>query len=267
MTDVSVDDTSVEPMTSSWTHRGEDPLAGIVTVTGRGRLPSDVSGELLEVLGDGPRIVVCDLTGMFLDDVGFATMFVPIGDLLEQWPGTVVLVCVADPSLRERVRSAGYARRLVVHSDVETGLRHVYPLLAPTRRTEVYLPPRPWAARQARGIVSHSLQEWGLSGMAGDAQLIASELVTNAILHAATVLRLSVSSADRRARIDVRDHRGGQPTPRPLASGALGGRGLHLVRALALAWGVLPSRRGGKTVWAVLGPGSAEAPPATSTAA
>jgi len=267
MTDAIVDDNAVEPMTSSWPHRGEDPLAGIVTITGRGRLPSDVSGELLDVLGDSPRVVVCDLTGMFLDDLGLATLFVPIGDILAQWPGTVVLVCVADPGLRARVRSAGYSRRLVVHHDVESGLRNVYRLLVPTRRTDVYLPPRPWAARQARGIVSQSLQEWGLSGLAGDAQLIASELVTNAILHAATVLRLSVSCADGRARIDVRDHRAGRPAPRPLASGALGGRGLHLVRALAVAWGVLPSRRGGKTVWAVLGPGSAEAPPLTGTAA
>jgi hypothetical protein len=50
----------------------------------------------------------------------------------------------------------------------------------------------------------------------------------------------------------VRDDDPVAPKPRPLTSDQPGGRGIPLVAALSRAWGVSPSPRGGKVVWAVL---------------
>ncbi|HEX6500242.1 MAG TPA: ATP-binding protein [Micromonosporaceae bacterium] len=80
--------------------------------------------------------------------------------------------------------------------------------------------------------------------------LLASELVTNAVLYGCGRFQVSVerSRDQHRVRVGVTDAGKGQPTPRHPDRTAEHGRGLQLVKALATAWGV---RRGPctKTVW------------------
>jgi anti-sigma regulatory factor (Ser/Thr protein kinase) len=85
----------------------------------------------------------------------------------------------------------------------------------------------------------------------GDARLVVSELATNAVLHAGTPFSVSVRYTGSAVRIAVRD---GSPTRPVLRNGgpaSLSGRGLHLVQAIAEAWGV-DSDPDGKAVWAEL---------------
>jgi anti-sigma regulatory factor (Ser/Thr protein kinase) len=83
-------------------------------------------------------------------------------------------------------------------------------------------------------------------------ELVVSELASNAVRHAHTPFRLTIS-ADPTLRVEVAD---GSPTlPRQGTPGpwSAGGRGLMLVAACARRWGV--NRLGtGKVVWADLGP-------------
>ena len=81
-------------------------------------------------------------------------------------------------------------------------------------------------------------------------QLQASELVTNAILHAHTPVELGVCVDGGRALVCVADRMpNSEPlTPRDHSRDRPGGRGLALVADLSDDWGTT-SFTGGKTVW------------------
>ena len=83
------------------------------------------------------------------------------------------------------------------------------------------------------------------------AQLLTSELVTNAMEHGSGVVRVSLDRADGILRVRVKDGSPLRPVMRqPLNLEETRGRGLLLVASLAMSWGVAPdSPGGGKTVW------------------
>lgn len=80
------------------------------------------------------------------------------------------------------------------------------------------------------------------------AQLLASEVVTNAVLHARTPLLVSIELDTPRLRISVEDGSAQLPLQRARPDDAVDGRGLLLVDSLASAWGCDPTDRG-KRVW------------------
>jgi anti-sigma regulatory factor (Ser/Thr protein kinase) len=121
--------------------------------------------------------------------------------------------------------------------------------------------PRPTAAREARAEIRRRLEEWGLAGrddsterddeLVDVAELLVSELVTNAVLHAASRFRLTLSAAHGVLRCEVTDS--GRSTPQVRQAGAAeSGRGMFLVDALARRWGCHQDGPG-KTVWFELG--------------
>jgi len=108
----------------------------------------------------------------------------------------------------------------------------------------------PAAAPAARRFVHDVLTGWGLTPLQDVAELLASELVTNAILHTGGEVRLTLAQpGPDTLRIGVHDDsdrpaRIGSPRPDDI-----GGRGLTIVDALADGWWIDPSPAGGKTVW------------------
>jgi anti-sigma regulatory factor (Ser/Thr protein kinase) len=88
------------------------------------------------------------------------------------------------------------------------------------------------------------------------AELLTSELATNAIIHAASGFELEID-VDRTIRVEVRDAGGGRPAVLHAGPQDGSGRGLGLVQALSSAWGVTPSPPG-KTVWYELAVASEE---------
>ncbi|MFI9820571.1 SpoIIE family protein phosphatase [Streptomyces sp. NPDC052013] len=86
------------------------------------------------------------------------------------------------------------------------------------------------------------------------AELLVSELVTNAVLHARTDVEVSARVDDGTVRVGVRDQRpdrGLLPQECPAYAGT--GQGLALVEEMASRYGV-ESGEGGKTVWFELAP-------------
>jgi anti-sigma regulatory factor (Ser/Thr protein kinase) len=83
------------------------------------------------------------------------------------------------------------------------------------------------------------------------AELLISELDTNAVIHARTTARLSVSVTGSTARIEVTDDGPGQPEPRD-PDPDHGGYGLWLADRLARSWGVNTGNGHDKTVWFTL---------------
>ncbi len=233
---------------------GADSASVVVTVLGRHRLPSDVVSELVDVLADQPRVVVCDLRGLGLSSQTMTEVFAPVAPYLTDWPGTLVVACVPEPHAHADMLPAAIADRLLVHARCEDGVAQAHRLLSPLQHTMTYLPPRPTAVATARTFTIATLQDWRLPLLAGPASLVVSELVTDSVLHAKTVVGLSLSRCQDRIRLAVHDHGGGRPalpTGDP-AEETLEGRGLLLVQAMTRGWGVFSRRRHGKTVWAVM---------------
>ncbi len=83
-----------------------------------------------------------------------------------------------------------------------------------------------------------------------DVKLIATELVTNALLHGGHPVTLRIMRATSTVRVEVQDPGEAQPVSVKASAGAMTGRGLALVAALSSSWGVAAGRHGGKVVWA-----------------
>ncbi|MGW5655187.1 ATP-binding protein [Streptomyces humi] len=126
-------------------------------------------------------------------------------------------------------------------------------------RSRVFdLAPTPRAVGNARRSVGELLGTWGVCDEARDnAVLVTSELVTNAIVHSAgRRIVCRVHATDDRVRIEVEDQNGGftLPAPRRARPDEQNGRGLFLVDALSLDWGVQVAPEGStaRVVWAEL---------------
>jgi anti-sigma regulatory factor (Ser/Thr protein kinase) len=101
----------------------------------------------------------------------------------------------------------------------------------------------------ARHFVARTLHEWDCGEeVASVAMLLASEVVTNAIVHARSNAFVRVQLGEGFVRIEVHDATRQLPTPRPYDPHAESGRGLMLVDAYSSVWGT--SEAGdGKVVW------------------
>jgi anti-sigma regulatory factor (Ser/Thr protein kinase) len=113
----------------------------------------------------------------------------------------------------------------------------------------VALPAHPRSVREARRFVGDRVAALGLDRLRRDAELLTSELVTNAIVHAGTAVTVEVSGEGGRIRVAVSD---GRPPPVHRSAfhdpEAPDGRGLLLLEIVADSWGV-DSAEQGKTVW------------------
>jgi anti-sigma regulatory factor (Ser/Thr protein kinase) len=124
----------------------------------------------------------------------------------------------------------------------------------------------PAAVGVVRDRFQRTLTRWGVPpGHRDDVLLCASELLTNSVTAAPRrELRAGLSREGRAVLLEVWDPGDALPRLRPMADPALddldltpegfddnGGRGLHIVAALATEYGCTPHPpTGGKTVWA-----------------
>jgi serine phosphatase RsbU (regulator of sigma subunit)/anti-sigma regulatory factor (Ser/Thr protein kinase) len=119
--------------------------------------------------------------------------------------------------------------------------------------------PEPSAVATARCFVRDTLVSWGLPGrddLVTDAVLLASELVTNAIVHAGTAVELTCRLNGATVEISVLDRHPARVIPDPPAAADVArpsGRGLLLPAALSSSWGVTYDSAA-KVIWFRLGP-------------
>jgi anti-sigma regulatory factor (Ser/Thr protein kinase) len=108
------------------------------------------------------------------------------------------------------------------------------------------------SVRQARRFVSDRLDEWAVDGaLAADAVLVASELVTNAVIHGKPPIQLRLHTAAGELTVEVDDGERALPHRLTVGAGAVHGRGLSIVAGLSTRWAARPNDDG-KTVWSTL---------------
>jgi anti-sigma regulatory factor (Ser/Thr protein kinase) len=91
------------------------------------------------------------------------------------------------------------------------------------------------------------------SDLVSIAQLLTSELVTNALSHGAGDIHLSLVDDKGQLLIEVTDESRTSPRQRHVEPQDESGRGLMLLERLSSAWGVKPAPGAqGKTVWFTL---------------
>jgi anti-sigma regulatory factor (Ser/Thr protein kinase) len=114
------------------------------------------------------------------------------------------------------------------------------------------------APGRARAWIRQVLPEWQVAGLLEAAEVVVSELVTNAMLVSRRLdrpsVRLILTLDQGELTVFVRDYCPGSPQPRDVGDEEENGRGLFLVEAMSSRFGWYPSGDGapGKVVWAAL---------------
>jgi len=125
----------------------------------------------------------------------------------------------------------------------------------------------PGSVRFARLHTKSILRRWCLGGLADTAELVVSEIITNAVRASAPIadqqpesgqapgaqpLRFWLTSDQRSVLIQVWDSDHHRPVRKDVGPDAEAGRGLLLIETLSTQWGwYAPEEQGGKVVWAV----------------
>ena len=115
--------------------------------------------------------------------------------------------------------------------------------------TRVRLPNAPVSAGQARRVLREALGAAGRKEWLETAELACTEIISNAVLHAHTAMELTITIADDRLRVEVRDFSPVLPVQRSYPGEATTGRGMALVAALVDENGISDIDGAGKTVW------------------
>lgn len=196
-----------------------------------------------------PDVVVLDLG---LPDLAGRDVLTQVR---EAAPSTkVVVFSGADPEDRSwyEERAAGYVLK---NDDLDYLVDLLVSVVRPQRAVAVLdLPQELGSVRVARSLVRRTLADWDLSHLEEEASLVVSELATNALNHARSMYQVRIYHNPSTVRIEVRDGGAGTPEPQPTSATREGGRGLLLVSAMSVSWG-LEQTNGGKVVWAELAHG------------
>ena len=229
-------------------------LREVVVIEVAGRL-SDVVQELDRAvqlaLAEGPRGVVCDLSGVIPGaDPSAVELLATAGRHAREWPAVPVAVACPDPQVREALGTHPLGSHLLVEVTLFSAVTAV--LATPTLTVErLRLAPHPTALRASREFVTRTLLDWRLGRAIPFATSVVSELVASSSVNAGTEMDVSIAWSLGALRLTVRDHGPALPGQQRSALD-LRGRGLTVVAGLSRVFGALPTADGGKVVWAVL---------------
>lgn len=226
---------------------------GLIEVEGVLRLDTlpRLQEAVLEVLSDGPEAMVLDLAETAgIDDGPCLVTLAMLGErIADRTSGELLL---AAPSLRTRVAlqrcSPSFVRVFATRAEAWLAASQG---IAP-HRVRKGLPAGAHAPFLARRIVAEVCALWQLSAeLREQAQLVVTELVTNAVKHAGGGIELTVTIRRHVLRLEVSDDSDVLPYPLECAVETLRGHGLRLVAGLTDHWGckAMPN---GKIVWADL---------------
>ncbi len=211
-----------------------------------------------------PVAVAIDLSDLVATDDMALLVFPAAARAAQAWPGCPVLLYAPDTELRDVLHRLSVDRNVRVF-DRWDDLLATARVMPPAHRYTRTMPARPSAAHAARELVAAVCRTWQLNDLVDDAELIVTELVTNAVRHVGGEMVLTVVVDTGCLHLSVRDHSAAAPgrrSPDPVPELDENGRGLMLIDVIATGWGST-FIEDGKVVWATLrAPGPRPDPPA-----
>jgi hypothetical protein len=213
--------------------------AAIVSLAGSledGTVP-DVRDALCDCLAEMPTVLLLEVSRLELETCASLEWINDLSAAAATWPGIQVYLCGGSPAI------AGCS---LPHYPSVAAARAAWDAARPAERESLDLPPIPQSCSRARAFVAAVCQQWGLKRPVRLAQILISELVSNAVVHARSGLAVTVRRFGEGIELSVRDDGGGHVSttlpedPR--------GFGLQLVDAMSDAWGSAPTGSG-KVVW------------------
>ncbi|MFC7613372.1 hypothetical protein ACFQV2_06905 [Actinokineospora soli] len=194
--------------------------SGCLVVRPSGVLAKDTYAELrdhlVKLAVEQPKAVVVDLADLRFDSGPLLSVFVAVWLRTCDWPA-VPLALAVDPARLP----ATLPRFVRVHPTVAEALAHV-DLPPPRLRAHRVLPEDPVSPALARAFVRWTGKAWDVPQTClEDAVIIASELVTNSVVHARSEARLRLELRRGMLTVAVADD---SPVPRCCATPAPAGR-------------------------------------------
>jgi anti-sigma regulatory factor (Ser/Thr protein kinase) len=208
--------------------------------------------SLRDSLADGPSALMIDVTHLVVAADSALVPLIALANEAALWPAALILLGGASDETAAAAERVGFGERVRVYHDAEAAAAVARDLPVSRRRT-MTLHPEPSAPSQSRDFTTEVCAEWELGRVASLAELVASELVTNAVMHARTEIGMALRLSGDTLSVAVRDF-DPRPMSRPESNGFGAptdehGRGLLLLDAMADAWGSTPTADG-KVVWA-----------------
>jgi anti-anti-sigma regulatory factor len=233
--------------------RTYEPPVAVVRVAGTLDLATAprLRTEVLKALADEPDAVLIEAAELAVDDDTHLVVFIALALAAAGWPSIPLMLCAPGAGVVEAIHRLGIDRHVMVCESVEAARGRVAARALPARLSSGY-PAVMASVVQARGMVATACDGWRLTPLAPIAELVVSELAGNAVRHAGTPFRLSLTRTSRNLHIAVRDHADAMARlVGPAAEAEPGGRGLLIVEALSTGWGCIPVHDG-KVTWATL---------------
>jgi anti-anti-sigma regulatory factor len=238
-----------------------DELGGCILVRPAGVL--DVStypvmrDALLKCVIDEPDAVIVDLGPLVIPSTAVLTVFSVVAMRTGDWPGVPIMLVARQEAHRETLRHSAVSRWVPCFEDLDAAFGAVgEPPLR--RRVLIELAGRRTSSREARRHVRETGANWGLAesgDLIADAELIATELVENAVRHTVSDLTLRLELRNGLLTVAVADDDPREAMLRERVCECARPSGLVMVARVAKVWGCTPATNGGKIVWAVLDAG------------
>jgi anti-sigma regulatory factor (Ser/Thr protein kinase) len=243
-----------------WEVGPASPSGGAVVATVEGDLDRPGRAQfvttLAGLLADHHRVVL-NVSGLVPHHSSAVYAFTEALSRTGGWPRACLALVAPEPTLAALLSASRVADEVPVYADTAHALSHLADRPRVVRegwRFDV----DPHAPGRARAHIRDLCDRWGLEGEVKEAaEIVITELVTNAVEHATSPSVVEVERHGNSFRVAVRDYGIGSighdvpeatswhapPTSSPR------GRGLAMVAAVSHAWGVL-RHPDGKTVWA-----------------
>jgi anti-sigma regulatory factor (Ser/Thr protein kinase) len=207
--------------------------------------------SLLKAAMEIPKAVIVDVDGLRVPTDATLAVFSSVWMQVSEWPGVPIVLVASRELDRRRLERSAITRFIPVHAGVAEALAMISPP-PPSRRSLLELPYDPASASLARRFVQVTCGRWDCADLVLDAELVANELVENAVRHAHSEARIRLELRPETLTVAVYDD---NPQPVQLAEPDLAEAvhlGLLLVARLSTTWNCAPTLAGGKVVWAVL---------------
>jgi hypothetical protein len=209
------------------------------------------SDSLVKFAMDLPSAVVVDVADLGIADEPLLTAFSSAWMRVSDWPGVPIMLVVESADRRARFEASAIRRFVPVFASVPDAVAAAE--APPSRRlARVDLMPIGESSRHARRFVRDVCTRWDVPEVILDAQVVATELVENALAHTYGDLRLRLELRAELLTVAVGDDDPHEAVLREPGAGQERYRGLLVVAQLATTWGCVPQRSGGKVVWATL---------------